>query len=84
MTTDRVRAKIEVLALRLVRGGRPRIQSVRTSQPAASVVEITVVIGSGPRSRALAMRLEHMPARSATPGLPGRPARWLCTELEAD
>jgi hypothetical protein len=53
-----------------------------TSQPAASVVEMTVVVSFGLRSRALAMRFEHMPVRQAAPGLPTRPARWLCTEIE--
>ena len=34
------------------------------------------------RSRALAIRFEHVPARSPVPGRPARPARWLCTEIE--
>jgi hypothetical protein len=54
-----------------------------TSQPAVSVVEMTMVVGCGPRSRALALRFEHRPARPAAPGRPARPARWLCTEIEA-
>jgi hypothetical protein len=40
------------------------------------------VLSFGPRSRALALRLEHVPPRPPAPGLPGRPARWLCTEIE--
>ena len=51
-----------------------------TSRPAARVVEMTVVLSFGPRSRALALRLELV--RPPAPGLPGRPARWLCTEIE--
>jgi hypothetical protein len=43
---------------------------------------MTVVVSFGPRSRALAMRFEHVPARQPAPGLPARPARWLCTEIE--
>ena len=40
---------------------RPAIRRVVTSRPAAGVVEMTVVLGFGPRSRALAIRLEHLP-----------------------
>ena len=81
-TTDRVRAQISDLTQVLASDQRPRIRRVVTSQPAASVVEMTVVVTFGARSRALAMRFEHMPARQPRPGLPARPARWLCTELE--
>jgi hypothetical protein len=81
-TTDRVRAQIGDLTQVLASDQRPRIRRVVTSQPAASVVEMTVVVAFGARSRALAMRFEHMPARQPRPGLPARPARWLCTELE--
>ncbi len=55
-----------------------------TSRPAAGVMEMTMVVSFGPRARALAMRLEHVPARPAVPGRPARPGRWLCTEIEAD
>jgi Family of unknown function (DUF6459) len=81
-TTDRVRAQIGDLTQVLGSDQRPRIRRVVTSQPAASVVEMTVIVTFGARSRALAMRFEHMPARQPKPGLPARPARWLCTELE--
>jgi hypothetical protein len=82
-TTDRVRMQIRHLGPVLAADRRPRIQRVVTSRPAASVVEMTVVVSFGPRSRALAMRLEYVAARPGAPGLPARPARWLCTELEA-
>ena len=81
-TTDRVRAQIGDLTQVLASDQRPRIRRIVTSQPAASVVEMTVVVNFGQRSRALAMRFEHMPARRPAPGLPSRPARWLCTEIE--
>jgi Family of unknown function (DUF6459) len=83
MATDRVRARVRVLAPLLATDRRPRIQRVVTSRPAARVAEITVVVRFGPRSRALAMRFEHVPARPAAPGWPARPARWLCTAIEA-
>ena len=82
LTTDRVRARIRHLGPVLAADRRPRIQRVVTSRPADGVVEMTVVASFGPRSRALAMRLEYVAAREAAPGLPSRPARWLCTELE--
>jgi hypothetical protein len=82
-TTDRVRAQIGHLVPLLASDQRPRIQRIVASRPAAQVVEMTVVVSFGPRSRALAIRCEHIPARPAAPGLPSRPARWLCTELVA-
>ncbi len=82
-TTDRVRAQIGHLVPLLASDQRPRIQRIVASRPAARVVEMTVVVSFGPRSRALAIRCEHLPARPAAPGLPPRPARWLCTELVA-
>jgi hypothetical protein len=82
-TTDRVLAQIRRLGPVLAADRRPRIQRVVTSRPTAGVVEMTVVVSFGPRSRALAMRLEHVAAQEAAPGRPARPARWLCTELEA-
>jgi Family of unknown function (DUF6459) len=82
-TTDRARAQMRCLAPLLVSDRRPRIQRIVTSRPAAGAVEMTVIVSLGPRSRALALRLEHMAARPAVPGAPARPARWLCTEIEA-
>ncbi|MGH3257098.1 MAG: Rv3235 family protein [Streptosporangiaceae bacterium] len=82
VTTDRVRAQIRHLGPVLAAERRPRIQRVVTSRPTASVVEMTVVVSFGLRSRALAMRLEYVAAREAMPGRLARPARWLCTELE--
>jgi hypothetical protein len=81
-TTERVRARIGQLSQTLIPGQKPRIRRIVTSRPTARVIEMTVVLGFGPRSRALALRLEHLPPRRPAPGLPGRPARWLCTEIE--
>jgi hypothetical protein len=82
-TTDRVHAQIRHLGPFLVSDRRPRIQRIVTSRPAACVLEMTVIVSLGPRSRALALRLEHVAGRPAVPGLPARPARWLCTQIEA-
>jgi hypothetical protein len=81
-TTERVRDRISLLTQTLTPGQKPRIRRIMTSRPAARVVEMTVVLSFGSRSRALALRLEHLPGRRAAPGLPARPARWLCTEIE--
>ena len=83
MATDRVRARVGNLAPLLAAGRRPRIARIVMSRPADRVVEMTVVVNFGARSRALAMRFEHAAARPAAPGWPARPARWLCTALEA-
>jgi hypothetical protein len=83
LATERVRARVRGLAPLLASERRPRIARVVTSQPAARIVEMTVVASFGPRSRALAMRFEHVSARPAAPGWPARPPRWLCTAIEA-
>src|SRR6185437_9255107 len=54
----------------------------RDITPGRARVEMTVVLSFGPRSRALALRLEQLPGRQPAPGLPARPARWVCTEIE--
>ncbi len=82
-TTEPVRAQIDLLTQTLPSEQRPRIRRIMPSRPAAEVVEMTVVVSFGPRSRALAMRFEHLPARQPALGRPGRPAHWLCTEFEA-
>jgi Family of unknown function (DUF6459) len=81
-TTDRVRDRIILLTQTLSAGQKPRIRRIVTSRPAALVVEMTVVLSFGPRSRALALRIEQLPGRRPAPGRPARPARWLCTEIE--
>jgi Family of unknown function (DUF6459) len=81
-TTERVRDRISLLTQTLTPGQRPRIRRIVTSRPAARVVEMTIVLSFGPRSRALALRLEQLSGRQPAPGLPARPARWLCTEIE--
>jgi len=82
-TTEPVRAQIDHLSHEFGPGQPLRIQRVMTSRPTARAVEMTVVVSFGTRSKALAMRLEHVPARHPAPGRPARPARWLCTEIEA-
>jgi len=83
LTTDRARGQVRRLAPQLVTGRRPRIQRIVTSRPAAGAVEMTVIVSFGPQPRALALRFEHMAERPAAPGRLARPARWVCTAVEA-
>jgi Family of unknown function (DUF6459) len=82
-TTRQARRRIRELGPLLAARGQPRVCRVVTSSPAANVIEMTVVIRSGSRFRALAARLELSEPRCASPGRTARPARWLCTALEA-
>lgn len=50
-------------------GHQPRVLRVLTTRPAPDVVEMTMVVVTGPRTRALAVRLEYK-------------GRWLCTDIE--
>jgi len=62
---------------------RPRVLRVLTTTPSPGVIEMTLVVTAGPRTRALAVRLE----RAVPPGQPGwhgKPATpWRCTDIEA-
>ena len=82
LTTDRVRAHMRSLGPLLRCDQRPRVLRIVASRPLPRVVEMTMVVTFGPRSRALALRFEHAAARPARPGGPARPARWLCTAIE--
>ena len=82
-TTQQAREHIYRLGPRMASAQRPRIRRVVTYRPASDVMEMAVVVGFGPRVRALAVRLERSascpPAAvggSAGPGAPvsrGRP-----------
>lgn len=54
-------------------GHQPRLLRVVTTRPAPDVVEMTMIVVTGSRPRALAIRLEHS----------GQPARWQCTDIES-
>ncbi|HLI36868.1 MAG TPA: Rv3235 family protein [Streptosporangiaceae bacterium] len=82
-TTDRARTAIRRLGPLLAAGQRPRVRRLITSCPADDVVEVAAVVGFGPRARALAVRFERAAPQPASPGRPARPARWLCTAIEA-
>jgi hypothetical protein len=82
-TTERARRHIRRLGPMLVGGQQPVVRRVVTSRPTAGVMEVSVVVGVGPRVRALALRLERELPQPAAPGHPGRTARWICTAVEA-
>jgi hypothetical protein len=71
-TTEEALRRIQRLGPRLASAQRPRVRRVLTSLPAPDVVEMTVVVGFGPRVKALAVRLEQTRARRAA--LPGERA----------
>ncbi len=51
-------------------GHQPKVLRVLTARPAPNVVEMTMVVRTSTRVRAVAVRLEHA-------------GRWLCTDIEA-
>ncbi|HWG03143.1 MAG TPA: Rv3235 family protein [Trebonia sp.] len=75
-TTERVRMRIRRLSPGFCAGQQPRVLRIHASQPAIGIIEMSVVINLGARTRALALRLERVVSG-------GRPARWLCTDIEA-
>jgi hypothetical protein len=82
-TSDQARRRIRQLGPMLAAGPAPRVRRVMTSRPAAGVVEMTVIVGCGPKVRALAVRLERDGRRGGRPGQDARAARWICTAVEA-
>ena len=87
-TTEETLRRIQRLGPRLASEQRPRVRRVLTSLPAPDVMEMAVVVGFGPRVKALAVRLEQTgPRPAARPGAgtaDGRSAaRWVCTAVEA-
>jgi hypothetical protein len=79
-TTEQARRRIRQIGPLLPAGQRPMVRRVLTSAPGRDVVEMTVIVGIGPLTRAIAVRLERAPANPARPDR-GRP--WLCTVIEA-
>jgi hypothetical protein len=57
---------------------RPRVLRVLTAESSPDVIEMTVIIAAGPRTRAVAVRLQRA-ARDRRRNAPP----WLCTDVEA-
>jgi hypothetical protein len=79
-TTEQARRRIRQIGPLLPAGQRPVVRRVLTSAPRRDVVEMTVIVGIGPLTRAIAVRLERAPP---SPGRPDRGRPWLCTVIEA-
>jgi len=77
-TTEEARKRIRQLGPMLATGHRPTVRRVMTSAPAANVLEMTAVVGFGPRVRVLALRLELAQPRAYRQG----GIRWCCTAIE--
>jgi hypothetical protein len=73
-TTEQSRRQIRQLGRVLATGQRPRVRRVMTSAPACGVLELTAVVGFGPRVRVLALRLERDEADRG---------RWCCTAIDS-
>jgi hypothetical protein len=82
-TTERARSHIRRLGPKLAAGQRPLVQRVVTSLPTAGVIEMSVVVGFGPRVRALAVRLERTEPHHGPRGRADTRAHWVCTAVEA-
>lgn len=78
-TTERARRRIRQLGPMLATDQRPKVRRVMTSAPAAGVLEVTAVVGFGPRLRVLALRLELEQPRAYRQG----GSRWCCTAIES-
>jgi hypothetical protein len=83
-TNRRARSQFDRL-LRGFRGsadGQPRVLRVRTTRPTQDVIEMSVIAGFGPRTRALALRLERTEGEVADARC-GAGSGWVCTDIEA-
>jgi hypothetical protein len=78
-TTEQARRRIRQLGPMLATDQRPRVRRVMTSAPTPDVLEMTAVVGFGPRVRVLALRLERERARAHPDGR----SRWCCTAIES-
>jgi hypothetical protein len=64
-------------------GHRPRVLRVLTTTPSCDVIEMTLIVAAGPRTRALAVRLERTQAAAHPVRRDKLAAPWLCTDIEA-
>jgi Family of unknown function (DUF6459) len=78
-TTEQARKRIQQLGPMFATDQRPKVRRVMTSAPAPNVLEVTAVVGFGPRIRVLALRLEREQVRAYREG----GSRWCCTAIES-
>jgi hypothetical protein len=83
-TTAETRRRIRELAPLLSAAGPPRVRRVLAAQPVPGVLEMTILVRAGERTRAVAVRVERAIQRDRMAAArTGPPARWLCTAIEA-
>jgi hypothetical protein len=80
-TNSRARRQLQRMRPGFGAGQQPRIVRILSTRPAPGVIEMSVIAGFGPRTRALALRLECLPSPRRSAHSSG--ARWICTEIEA-
>lgn len=85
-------AHLRRLLPRFSGGPAARVQRILTTQPSPGVIEMTLIVTVGPRTRALAVRLTRAEPAPPRPWLGRLDAsaeprsaapRWLCTDIEA-
>jgi Family of unknown function (DUF6459) len=64
-TTEQTRRRIGQLGPLLATAHRPRVRRLLVMSPASGVLEMTVIVGLGPRVRAVAVRLERAGKRQS-------------------
>lgn len=73
-TTEQTRRRINQLGPLLATAQQPRLRRVIVTSPSTDVLEMAIVVGIGPRVRAVAVRLERAgPARAESPPTPVPP-----------
>jgi hypothetical protein len=93
-TSTRARSQFQRLLHAFSGGVQPRVVRVIETRPARDVIEMSVIAGFGPRTRAVALRLERLPdagrpgpvsARKPTwpAGVTAASGGWICTDIEA-
>lgn len=91
-TTERARKRISQLGPLMATAHRPRIKRILAASPTSGVLEMTIIVGLGPRVRALAVRLERadqltpdsgVPDLRAQPGHLDSATHWRCTAVDA-
>ncbi len=78
-TTEQARRRIRQLTPTLATDQRPRVRRIMTSAPSQDVLEMTAVVGFGPRVRVLALRLERTEQGQARQA----DSQWRCTVIES-
>lgn len=92
-TTEQARERVRQLGPMLAASRQPRVRRVIVTSPVQGVLEMSVIVDIGSRSRAIAVRLERpstgtdaasAPVAARTPGAARKsPGTWLCTVVEA-